>query len=348
VAGNKLNASKEVKFTTVPTHGRLTGTVKESGGAVVKGAVLRLTQGNETVVVNLSKDGSFVVESLRAGTWTVRGEARGYISLDTTVTVEAGRSVNQDFLMEKDLLPTLIGTAVGAVVLLVVLFLLVRMFAKKCHVCKNRLPRGANACPVCGNVAKHKSKLDLQRQARIAREEDAKEKHQANISQIKRDHASRTAAQRAAGAGVGPTIDTRVPARPRPANCHACQAALKPDDDWCPKCGQGVSAAGSTEECKECGGTVIDGECISCGWTKGQEPAARPPEAAPVAPTSERRPAPAAPLPTALAAPTGPPLDAAPASPSRTPEVLMSCPTCSSPLTRDMVICDVCGEAVKK
>jgi predicted amidophosphoribosyltransferase len=274
VAGNKLEKAVEVKFSTVPTHGKLTGTVREPSGAAVKGAVLRLTQGNESVIANVSKEGTFSVESMRAGTWTVRGEARGYLPMETTVAVAAAKTTNAELTMEKDVLPTLVGSGIGGVVLLIVLFLLLRLFAKKCHVCKNRLPRSANACPVCGNVAKHKSKLDLQRQARLAREKGAADQQKATIDQIKREHASRVAAQRAAGPGLAVQ---RAPARPRPTTCRKCSAPLKPEDEWCPKCGQAVFAAGATEECGECGGTVVDGECISCGWTK---PAAQAPSQA--------------------------------------------------------------------
>jgi predicted amidophosphoribosyltransferase len=399
VAGNKLEKSAEVKFTTVPTHGGLTGTVREPSGAAVKGAALRLTQGNESVTRNVSKEGTFSVEALRAGTWTIHAEARGYIPLDATVTVVAGRSTHADLTMEKDILPTMIGSLVGAVALLVVLFLLVRLLAKKCRVCKNRLPRNANACPVCGNVVKQKSKLDLQREAREAREADFLAQQRATAAA-----APKQPKKKAKGAAPAPAAGPTGPpmlavSKPRPTNCFACGEALKADDEWCGKCGQAVGAAESVEACRSCGGSVLDGVCINCGAAVPEVDESRPPEGRPcprcMSPLPEgsgfcdqcgfdvsSRPAPPAPAPaskpsvpggpqetpaTAAGPPRAPapaplsvpPMEARPPPPSRPPVGTLpgpspgsaasaTCRTCSSPVTPDMVICDVCGEPLRK
>ncbi|HLF07166.1 MAG TPA: Ig-like domain-containing protein, partial [Thermoplasmata archaeon] len=169
VAGNKLNASKEVKFSTIPTHGVLVGSIREPGGVVVKNAVVRLTNGNENVVVNVSKDGTFRVEPLRAGTWTVKAEAKGYNSVESSVEIVAGQERRADLTMEKDLLPLMIGGGIAAAVLIALAIVAARLLVKKCPKCKNKLPKNANACAVCGHVVKKISKLDLQREARQAK-----------------------------------------------------------------------------------------------------------------------------------------------------------------------------------
>jgi predicted amidophosphoribosyltransferase len=422
LSGNKLNASKEVRFATIPTHGVMVGTVRDQAGAVVKNAVVKLSSGSEVVVANVSKEGSFRVESLRAGTWTVRAEAKGYLAVETSVEVVAAQERRADIVLEKDQMPVLIGTLVGAIALLVVLGLAIRLMAKKCPRCKAKLPKSANACPACGHVVRQKSKLDLQREAREARDAHVLAEQRAAAAAAPKPKKQE---KKKPAAAPSPAVPQAAPPalavqKPRPTNCFACGAALKGDDDWCPKCGQAIGAAEAVDTCRSCGGAALDGVCINCGATLPEidetsvaEGPACPRCMAPLAPGSGfcdqcgfsilptgsqagsregpagaaagHRPiptsAPPAPLqaperaaaqpppkipspaPLAPSSPSGPVPPPEPSAPSVAPSSgaappgtslppaaagMVFCPTCGSTVPKDMVICDVCGEAMKR
>jgi predicted amidophosphoribosyltransferase len=353
LAGNRMLKGAETKFTTVPTHGSLVGSLRESGGAVVRGAVLAFKLGGETIVVNVSKDGSFTIDPIRGGRWAVHGEARGYLPLDTSVDVTAGEQRRADLVMEKDQMPTIIGATVGLAVLGVVLFLVMRILRKKCPRCDTVLPRSASACSICGQVLRQRAKLDIKRDARLAREAESASQRKAIAAQYKQQKAMAAAAGPGAGAVTGPVMAARMaPRSPRPRKCFACKADLKPEDEWCPKCHQAIGSGAPTQECEECGSSVVDGVCGNCGWTPpataAQVPATSPGVGKEESAGARTMDEPST-EPGTQVAPVRPPSE--PDSGVATPpssEGNVSCPTCSSTVKAGTPFCEVCGEPLKK
>jgi hypothetical protein len=264
IAGNAMKETR-VPFTTIPTRGDLTGTVKEAGGGPVKDAVVKLTMGNETKEAKTDKSGVFSLKDLRAGEWSVRVEARGFNALETSTVIVAGQDNRPEFSLARDplsLLGPAIGGGIAAAVLLALALLLLRK-TRKCPQCRNKVEKKANACPHCGTVLHKKSKLDIQREARLSREGAQKQAAEHAALSRKKDKGPKSSAH-AAAAAAPPTLAVQ---QPRPTNCFACGAGLKADEEWCGKCGQAVGAAEHVGACNNCGGTVLDGVCISCGNT---------------------------------------------------------------------------------
>jgi predicted amidophosphoribosyltransferase len=325
--------------------------------------------GNETYSINASGEGAFRFQALRAGTWRVRAEAKGFVGAEVSALVVAGEERRVQLVIEKDMLPWILAGAIAAAVLVALAVVAVRFASKKCPRCRQKLPRKANACPACGHVLRQKSRLDMQREARVAQEAETRRQQRAaaaSVAQRKKAQKPLPAQPPAPAAAAAPP--PLAAQKPRPTNCFACGSAVGADESWCPKCGQAVGAAETVDECKRCGGAVLDGVCINCGSAVPEVDESATPEGAPC-PRCGTPFAPGAnfcdrcgsagaqsgaigsvqpPERPGTPAPVGPPRppDAATAAPPA--EGMVHCATCGTQVPKDMVICDVCGETMRR
>jgi hypothetical protein len=293
------NALKETTLTvyTVPTTGSLVGIVKERGSGAVVRNAKIIAVDDRGKETKGERTGAFRLSNVSIGNRTVRVEASGYVTAEFTVTIIGGQDNRVVLELEKDPVPYAVGGGVGAVVASLLLFLLLRWRKR--------------------SAASRKQKVAA-RKAAGARPKSAKP-------------------QIAPAQWGPPPAAAPLATRSAPVKCSACGAQVPPEEDFCPKCGQGVGGGASAELCEECGGTLASGACPSCGaGAAGERAAEAPPK--PLKPPVQTDGGDAVRGPVAGKQP-------APA-PRPTPGPLPSCPACESSVPAGTKFCDVCGEPV--
>ena len=77
----------------------ISGTVKDSNGAAIVGATIKIldTASNREVTVTTDASGKFVITDLRAGSYRVSASSQGFAVGAETIVVEQGASVSQNF-----------------------------------------------------------------------------------------------------------------------------------------------------------------------------------------------------------------------------------------------------------
>ena len=84
-------------------RGTVTGTVRDSSGAVVANAAVKITNtATNTAISTTSNDsGDYVVPNVAAGTYTVRVQKQGFRTFElVSVPVDASTSVRADAVLE--------------------------------------------------------------------------------------------------------------------------------------------------------------------------------------------------------------------------------------------------------
>jgi predicted amidophosphoribosyltransferase len=244
LAGNRITRS-EITFRTVSLHGGITGHVIGSNGVYIRGARVTLYAENGSMVMDGSADGDgvFRFDGVPGGNYTIRGSASGYHAGEVKVKVIPGYTVSADLVLEKDDTMMYIGAGIGAGVLvfLLLLFLLLLKKGRKCPQCGTRVGRGVKTCPKCH--------ADLSRRT------------------VRRRQPVPSAEKPVAIAAGADIYTPEVPVK-----CPSCKQEVPAGEEWCPNCGTMVKRPEGAKECTKCGGTIIDGVCIACGYSEGVPP----------------------------------------------------------------------------
>lgn len=91
-----------LNFTVYGQNASLSGKVSTDNGAPLGAATIALE--GTTLGVIADQDGSFIIEQIPAGTYLVKVNFLGYLSVSEKVSLEAGQSIEKNFSLQKDAL----------------------------------------------------------------------------------------------------------------------------------------------------------------------------------------------------------------------------------------------------
>ncbi len=91
-----------LNFTVYGQNATLSGKVSTDNGAPLGAATIALE--GTTLGVIADQDGSFIIEQIPAGTYLVKVNFLGYLSVSEKVSLEAGQSIEKNFSLQKDAL----------------------------------------------------------------------------------------------------------------------------------------------------------------------------------------------------------------------------------------------------